>query len=127
MGTQSFQGQSFQNFTGGALAVGDTLAFDVSGQAGTGASAPATPVVSDRNGLVIGLGALAVVLVGLGVWMFRRSPARAAVPAQSREDLLQAIVELDQDHEAGQVAEAEYQRERAWLKAELRKVWKDGN
>ncbi len=123
MGVQSFQGQSFQNYTGGALAPGETLTFDVTGQPGTGASAPATPIVSDRNGLAIGLAALAVVLVGLGVWMFRRTPARAAAAEESREDLLQAIVELDEDYEAGQVDEAEYRREREWLKSELRKKW----
>jgi hypothetical protein len=108
------------------------LAFELTGQSAVSEAAaqPALISSSDTTGLAVGLGALALVLLGIGVWWWRRSAAPASrgagAPAQaaaSREDLLQAIAELDDDLAAGKVAQAEYQKERAWLKQELRKVW----
>jgi len=127
LGAQNFQGQTFQNFSLSGLAAGDTLNFEVTGAAGTGGTAGEPAVaVGDSTGLAIGLGALAVALLGIGVWLYRR-PARPD-PARLREDLLQALVELDDAYEAGEVARDDYLAERAQLKADLVKVWEtNGN
>ncbi|MCS6910910.1 MAG: hypothetical protein NZM11_10160, partial [Anaerolineales bacterium] len=42
---------------------------------------------------------------------------------RSREELLDAIAGLDDDYASGKVPRAEYERERARLKDELKKIW----
>jgi hypothetical protein len=126
LGPETFQGQAFQNLSRASLAAGDSLSFEMTGKAGTAGSGSAlgsTPAVvtGSSTGLAIGLGALAVSLLGIGFWLYRR-PAQAD-PAALREDLLQAIVELDDAYAAGEVARDDYVSERAELKAELAKVW----
>jgi hypothetical protein len=124
LGAQNFQGQSFQNFSRSGLAAGDALAFELTGAVGAGGTAGEPAVaVGDSTGLAIGLGALAVALLGIGVWLYRR-PARPD-PARLREVLLQALVELDDAYEAGDVARDDYLAVRAQLKADLVKVWGD--
>ena len=129
LGPQTFQDQTFQNFSRAGLATGETMTFDVSGTAGTGATAPVsgdTPSAGLQNtssvGLAVGLGALAVALLGVGVWLYRR-PA-AVDPAARREELLAALAELDAAYTAGDLAQADYVAERAELKAELKSIWK---
>ena len=65
---------------------------------------------------------MALVLVGAGLWWLRRSRAAEAEP-ESREDLLQAVAELDDDFESGDIGEGEYQRERTGLKGKLKNLW----
>lgn len=121
LGLQELQGQQFQNFSQGALAPGETLSFAVSGEPGTGAAVPGTSTLSDTRNLAVGLGALAVVLLGLGVWTYRRRPA--AAPPRTRAGLLQALAELDDAYAARTVAEGEYHRQRAAMKDELKRLW----
>jgi mono/diheme cytochrome c family protein len=123
LGIQNLQGQAFQNFaTASALAPGQSLDFQVSGKAGTGATAPTGVLNSATGTLAIGLGALALALLGVGVWAYRR-PAAQAQAAQTKEDLLEAIAELDDAYAAGEMVAAQYQKEREQLKDELKKVW----
>ena len=124
LGLQNFQGQSFQNFNAAAIAAGQTLNLSVSGKAGTGATAP-DGVLNNNGTLAIGLGALALALGGIGVWFYRRprAPAAGAAAGRDKEDLLAAIAELDDEYAAGQMLEAQYQKERAALKRDLKKVW----
>jgi mono/diheme cytochrome c family protein len=127
LGQQEFQDQTFQNFSRTGLATEDSLAFEVTGTAGTGAVAPAggrstgLPSTS-ATGLATGLGALAVALLGIGFWLYRRP--RPEDPAARREELLTALAELDAAYAAGDVAQADYVAERAALKAELISIWK---
>ncbi|MEP7359230.1 MAG: cytochrome c, partial [Anaerolineales bacterium] len=123
LGVQNFQGQSFQNFSTGALGAGQTLTMDISGKAGSGAAAPASAVNNPGGSIAIGLGALAVVLAGIGFWLYRRPRAKVAAAA-TQEDLLEAIAELDDAYAAGEMPEAEYQTEREALKRDLQKLWK---
>jgi mono/diheme cytochrome c family protein len=122
-GMQNFQGQAFQTLSGGAIAPGQALELEVSGRAGTGATAPNGILNSSAGTLAIGLGALALALGGIGLWLYRR-PRAAAQAARSKDDLLEALAELDDAFAAGQVPEAEYHQERAALKQDLQKVWR---
>ena len=129
LGPQTFQDQTFQNFSRTGLAAGETLTFAVSGTADGGATAPVsgdTPSAglqsTSATGLAVGLGALAVALLGVGVWLYRR-PATVD-PAARREELLAALAELDAAYAAGDLAQADYVAERAELMAELKSIWK---
>ena len=130
LGPQTFQDQTFQNFSRTGLASGETLTFDLSGTAGTGTTTPASGggssvglTSSTTTGLAVGIGAVAVALLGIGVWLYRR-PQQSVDPAARREELLQALAELDAAYAAGDVAQADYLADRAALKAELKAVWK---
>jgi len=68
------------------------------------------------------LGALALVLLGAGFYLYRR-PARPD-RAATRDSLLDALAQLDDAYAAGEVAAADYAAERAELKAALQRVWK---
>jgi hypothetical protein len=102
------------------LAAGDTVTFQLSGQPGSAAASPGTTALTASRslGIGIGLGAVALVLVGAGLWWLQRRRATGAEP-ESREGLLQAIADLDDDFEAGNMSEAEYRRVRTRLKAKL--------
>ncbi len=122
LGVQNFQGQSFQDYSGGALGAGQTLSLVFSGKPGTGATAPTGVLNNSTSTLAVGLGALAIVLASIGVWVYRRPRAQAQA-AQTQEDLLEAMAELDDAYAASEMAAAEYQKERDELKDELKKVW----
>jgi hypothetical protein len=122
-GLQNFQGQTFQNYAGGAVGAGQTIQMRVSGAAGTGATAPAGILNTPTGTLSIGLGGLALALAGIGLYVYRRPRAQAQAAA-NRDDLLEAIAELDDTHAAGEMGEAEYQKERGELKEQLKRVWK---
>jgi mono/diheme cytochrome c family protein len=123
LGVQNFQGQALQDFSAGALPAGQTLDLQISGKPGTGVSSPAAAAqTSTTTPLVIGLGALALALLGIGFWIYRR-PRRQAQAVQTKEDLLEALAELDDVFAAGQMPEADYHKEREQLKSELKKVW----
>jgi len=121
-GPQNFQGQPFQNYIGTGLPAGQALAFDLEGAAGTGATTPPGLSSSETANLSIGLGALALVLLGAGFYLYRR-PARPD-RAATRDSLLDALAQLDDAYAAGEVAAADYAAERAELKAALQRVWK---
>jgi mono/diheme cytochrome c family protein len=124
LGMQDFQGEQFQNYSQAALAPGDRLRFDLSGEPGSAAAGSSGGAVSSplaSSGTALGLGALGVVLLAVGFYLFRRKPGP---PLATRDELLEAIAELDDDYAAQTVDEAEYRRERARLKGELSRIWK---
>jgi hypothetical protein len=87
-------------------------------------AAPAAAPKIDNNRLIgsIVLGVAAVAALGLltyPVWRRRRHARVQLTDEEERAELLQAIADLDDEFEAGKIAEAEYNEERAALKAEL--------
>lgn len=128
---QDVQGMPFQNYSRAGLSAGEPLTFQLSASA----TASMTSAVSnffgnvETSGLALGAGVLGVTLLGLGAWWYLRQrdgrpPTADRRPAgRDRDELLDAIAELDDDYAAGKVPRAEYERERAWLKSELKKVW----
>ncbi len=123
-GVQDIQGNSFRTYDASGVAAGEMVSFQLSGRPASAASGPSLLTASDPASFVIGLGALALVLAGAGTWWFRRLRTPEAEPA-SREDLLQAIADLDDDFEAGDIGEGEYRRERARLKTKLSKLMEE--
>jgi mono/diheme cytochrome c family protein len=129
-GLQNVEGRPFQSFSHRSLKTGERLTFKMSGAAaGTGEAAAPGVAANNTTGLVVGLVTIAVALLGVGLWLLvrARSPSTQAATtadAEAREDLLQALAELDDDLAAGKVSAREHERERARLKAELMKFWK---
>lgn len=123
---QSFQGASYRSFSGVGVDSGDTLTLDLSGQPKSGTS-------DSRQGLLIGVGALGAVLILAGAWMYLRERNRTSEEESdeeeeegdemdSEEDLLDAIIALDDLHRSGKISDDAYQTRRAELKARLKNV-----
>jgi mono/diheme cytochrome c family protein len=131
LGTRDMQGLIFQQFQRSGLNAGDTLTFQLSGNVGAAAAPSPTLNLSTGSALSVGLGLGAVValLAAVGIWRFRRPPASPRFSANgygSREELLDALAELDDDFAAGRVTQRDYEQERAWLKTQVKQVWQRG-
>lgn len=129
-GTRDVQGETFQMYTGARLPVGENLQFTLSGLPG-GSGMLSNPTTA--TSLVIGLGALGLVLVVAGVWLYRRNTKVAVEPdgdieyetmdEEAYEDsdtIVDAIIALDDLYAAGELPEEAYQQRRAELKERLR-------
>jgi mono/diheme cytochrome c family protein/uncharacterized membrane protein len=124
-------GATFAVYTVPALAVGDTLVFNLSGKAAT-STASATNALSGNQSLLIGIGALGLALIGAGVWLYLRDRRQAGDEDEDEEDLadddddseevMDAIIALDDQYRAGNISEEAYQQRRAELKSKLKKL-----
>lgn len=120
LGVQAAMGMQFQGFEQANLPAGEALKFRLSGAPTLGGE-PAAPAAERPWGLIAALGGLGAGLVAAGGWLFfRRGASR---PAAGRDELLQALAELDERHEANQVSQAAYERARDRLKQQLREQW----
>jgi mono/diheme cytochrome c family protein len=127
-GTQNIQNFNFQVYSAQNIAAGDTVKFSVSGEpkqaaSDTSTSQPASNTSSSRQTLLIGAGLLGLALVVAGGWMYLRDRKQAAEinaeeanEFESSEDVLDAIVALDDLHRAGKMPDDAYQKRRAELK-----------
>lgn len=121
-GTQQLSSGAIRLFEPAELSVpaGGVARFELAGQP-RGAPAPG----EDGRAIGFGLVALAVALA-LGyllIWRAKRASVDEAALAAERQRLLEAIVELDQRREAGQIRESVYRKRRAGLKQTLREIW----
>jgi hypothetical protein len=126
-GTRPTQGGNMVNYVGGNLAAGSSLAVQLSGApnlAGPGTSAPASQGASPILIVAAALLLVAVAVVAL-VWLRQQRQVPESVEeevedVEARQDeLLDAIVALDDNFEVGRIKEVDYRRQRAELKAEL--------
>lgn len=122
-GTRTFQGNVFHLYSAPAIAPGQTLTFTISGKPRATTSA----VISPSSNLWIGVGVLGMALILLGAWFYWRERQAAGdtseeaedAPFESEEEVLDAILALDDLHRAGKLSEAAYQTRRAELKEQL--------
>ncbi|MEJ5240128.1 MAG: c-type cytochrome [Anaerolineales bacterium] len=124
-GTRTFQGNVFHLFQKTGVAANETLQLTISGKprATTVSTTPSSQTVW------IGVGALGVVLILLGVWFYLRdrqgkeeSEALEENPYESEEEVLDAILALDDLHRSGKLSDEVYQKRRAELKALLEEM-----
>lgn len=127
-GSRDVQGMTYELFTAANVAAGSDLSVSLSGNPLEGMTGSST---DGTTGLLIGLGVFGVALIAVGVWLFRQ---RAAVkladgpdeeeesPADTEESLLDAILALDDLHQAGKLPDNAYTQRRADLKDRLRVV-----
>lgn len=124
-GVQDMGGTQFQVYQSSGFAAGKTLALKISGAPQTGAAAPAAGADNTRN-ILIGVAALGLVLIGLGGYLFWRDRRgqQAADPDEdefaSEDEILDAIIALEDQFKAGNLSEDAYRARRAELKALLK-------
>lgn len=134
-GPQSMgNGANFQMYRAGSLPAGKTLDFTVSGSPKSAATVSES--ANSTQNIVIGVGALGIVLIAVGGYMFwrdrRRSEDEELVedveeseedePEMSEDEILDAIVALDDQFKAANITEAAYRERRAELKAQLKQL-----
>jgi mono/diheme cytochrome c family protein len=124
---QTFQGANYDEYLGTDIKSGDTLSLSLSGMPKATGTTP-TSTNSQQN-LLIGVGALGLVLILAGVWMYLRDRNRPEEEVEeveeedefdTEEEILDAIIALDDLHRAGKLPDEAYQTRRAELKARLK-------
>jgi len=127
-GLQAIQNFNFQVYTSGNLKAGDTVKFTVSGTPTTTSTDTTTSeTVNPNRNLLIGAGAVGVALILAGVWMYLRDRKRTSDEDEdevevvdhefeSSEEVMDAIIALDDQHRAKKISDEAYQKRRAELK-----------
>lgn len=125
--TRDLQGVTFGSSLWQNLPAGEALSFRLSGTPSVSepVTTPSTP-----SGLLLGLGALGLALLGVGGWFLLRQRNREEKLAfeldegnsaiQTEDDILDAIIALDDQYRAGNIPEEAYRARREELKARLK-------
>jgi mono/diheme cytochrome c family protein len=126
-GVQNIQNFNFQVYTAQNLAAGETVKFSVSGQpkqaTDTSTSQQPAAAAKTNQNLLIGGGLLGLALIVAGGWLYWRDRKSGEEEVEeekdefeSSEDVLDAIVALDDLHRSGKISDEAYQKRRAELK-----------
>ncbi|MDX9991517.1 MAG: c-type cytochrome [Anaerolineales bacterium] len=129
---------NFQMYRAGALPPGQELKFEFSGSPKSAATLDEAP--NSNQNIIIGIGALGIVLIAVGGYLFWRERRRAAEeqdfpddpetlaederpqPEIGQDEILDAILALDDQFKAGNLSETAYHERRAQLKTQLKKM-----
>jgi mono/diheme cytochrome c family protein len=128
LGIQAIQNFNFQIYELDGVGAGEKVKLTVSGTpkettATSSTSAPAE--VSSNKNLLIGAGALGLALILAGAWMYLRDHKRAeetngeedsGAEFETSEDVIDAIIAVDDLHRAKKISDEAYQKRRAELK-----------
>jgi cbb3-type cytochrome oxidase subunit 3 len=126
-GTRDVQGISYHMYNGGSLAAGQDLNLTLSGRPSNESLSVGG---SAATSLVVGLGAFGIVLIAVGVWLYRRNAMLSEredeppeIPLddapQNANALMDAILALDDLYQEGELPEEAYLARRAELRARL--------
>jgi LPXTG-motif cell wall-anchored protein len=126
-GTRDVQGVQYHLYNGSSMQPGSVVRLTITGSP-TGDSS--LPVTGQNTNLIIGLGVLGLVLLMAGGWMYLRNRSiqttgepvlqEASIPDESSENLMDAILALDDLYKDGKLPEAAYLERRAELKQRLK-------
>ena len=132
LGLQAIQNFNFQIYELNGVSAGEKVKLTISGtpKESTITSSTSTPAeVSSNKNLLIGAGALGVALILAGAWMYLQDRNRAegingeedaGDEFESSEDVIDAIIVLDDLHRAKKISDEVYQKRRAELKDVLK-------
>jgi mono/diheme cytochrome c family protein len=138
-GTLDYKDLTYHKYDGSGLIAGSSLEFTLSGNPN---NASAATLFSPGTGqsLAIGLGVFGVALLATGFWLYRRNQVRLAaqpfagdvllseaesqvdVALEDEDTLMDAIIALDDQYNAGNLPEEAYLERRSVLKAKLRNI-----
>lgn len=124
MGLRQIEGGTIHVYAGEGIQSEASLSYTVSGAPAQATSIQEAGQGTQISNLLIGLAVFSAALIAAAVWMMR-SRQEAAISLQSEDPqdavaLMDAIIALDEQYEAGDVAPDEYKQRRAALKAQLR-------
>jgi hypothetical protein len=130
MDVRDVQGVPYRMFSGGQLEAGSDLELTVTGRPGGGSL---IPTAGSSSNLMIGALAFGLALVVVGVWLYRRRSVEEDQIQESvdldveeetmlsdPDELMDAILALDDHYQAGDLPEEAYRQRRAELKARLK-------
>ena len=129
LGVQPIQNFNYHIYELANVGAGDKLAFTVSGTPKEAATASTPETTISNKNLLIGAGALGIVLVLAGAWIYLRDrkPMEEADDAgaeddefETSEDVMDAIIALDDLHRAKKISDEAHQKRRADLKEILK-------
>ena len=126
---QDIQGSIYQVYVAENLNAGDDLTFTVSGSPKASSTTDSGSTGINSN-LLIGAGGLGIALILVGAWMFlrERKPMQKDDEEddedefESSEEVMDAIIALDDLHRAKKISDESYQKRRAELKEILREM-----
>jgi mono/diheme cytochrome c family protein len=129
-GLQPIQNTNFQVYTAPAVEQGASLDFTLTGEPKQ--TTAASPEPAQNQTLLIGIGALGLVLVLAGVWMYLRDRNKEEdFEEEDEEDendefedtdsIMDAVIALDDLHRAGKISDEAYKTRRAELKDALKR------
>lgn len=127
-GVQAIQNNNYQEFSAKNFKAGDTLSFTVSGSPKAGSATTTTPnTPNTQQGLLIGAGALGLALIVAGVWLYLRDRRRGQDDDEEDEfesvdEVMDAMLALDDLHRAGKISDEAYQKRRDELKEILKEM-----
>jgi len=122
LGIQSIQEFRYQIYESNDIEAGGMLAFTLTG------NSPEAPSSGFNQSLLVGAGALGLVLVIAGLWMYRQDrKQRKNIDIEeddfrSAEEVMDAIIALDDLHGMKKIPEKAYQKRRAELKEILKET-----
>ena len=133
-GVQTIEGLNFQMYAAGDLPAGNTLVFTLSGTptdpSTSTSTTTSTPETRTNLSILIGAAALGLGLIAAGAWMFMRDRRQLEGTNhkeegngfESPEDVMDAIITLDDLHQAKRISNEAYQRRRNELKEILKEM-----
>ena len=129
LGVQAIQDLNFQIYELDNVGAGQKVKITLSGAPKQGTTtATSTPQTTSNPNLLFGAGALGLALILAGGWMYLRDRNRAEDTSseegkeefESTEDVMDAIIALDDLHRAKKISDESYQKRRAELKEILK-------
>lgn len=125
-GSQDVQGEIYQSYLANDLQAGDVLNLTISGTPNTAA----TPVSESgpNRSLLIGAAGLGIALILAGAWMYfrdrtiREDEEDDESEFDTAEDVMDAIIALDDLHRVKKISEEAYQNRRTELKEILKEM-----
>ncbi len=135
-GSRNVQGANYHLYNGGRIEAGQTLKLTYTEGSGASSFISRFTQGSSTSSVIIGAGVLGVVLIALGLVLYRRSLKAEGTEAeddgegdagsvplpQTQESLMDAIIALDDQYKEGRLPEEAYQARRSELKEKLRRV-----
>jgi mono/diheme cytochrome c family protein len=131
LGLQAIQNFNFQIYEMGSVKAGETVTVSVSGTPKESETASTPAETTTNQNLLIGAGAMGVALILAGAWMYLRDRNRAeerpgdqaeANEFDSSENVIDAIIALDDLHRAHKISDEAYQKRRGELKEILKEM-----
>lgn len=123
-GLQNIQNMNFQVYTAANVPAGGTIKFTVSGEPNESSATTTTDSSTGTNkNILFGAGALGIAFIAAGAWLYFRDRNRVEEDVDeekngfaSSDEVLDAIVALDDLHRAKKISDEAYQKRRTELK-----------